>query len=63
MALPPETAGVLLTGESAGSVVEGSLAVLGSQRSEGGFTIYRIVFKVVQAVCHGVQGSVSRCVR
>ena len=57
MALPPETAGVLLTAESAGSVVEGSLAVLGSQRSEGGFTIYRIVFKVVRAVCHGVQGS------
>ena len=39
--------GLLLSWESAGSVVEGSLAVVGSQRSEGGFTVYRIVFKVV----------------
>lgn len=43
---PVQDAGVLLTWENVSNVVEGSLAVLGSQRSEGGFTIYRIVFKV-----------------
>ena len=42
---PAQDAGVLLSRESAGSVVGGSLGVLGSQRTEGGFTVYRIVFK------------------
>lgn len=45
---PAQDAVVLLTWENAGNVVEGSLGVLDSQRSDGGFTVYRIVFKV----CH-----------
>ena len=41
----------LLTSESAGSVVEGSLVVAGSQRAEGGYTVYRILFKVWDLYC------------
>ena len=36
----------VLTAESAASVAEGTLAILGTQRAEGGYTLYRIVFKV-----------------
>ena len=47
--------GVLLTWENAGSVVEGSLAVSGSMRSEGGYTIYRIIFKVCSSLLASVR--------
>ena len=43
---PTQDANLLLTAESAGNAVEGSLAVLGAQRAEGGYTVYRLVFKV-----------------
>lgn len=43
--------GLLLTRESAGSVVAGSLILAGSQRAEGGFTIYRMLFKVRVGDC------------
>ena len=46
MASTEQDSGVVLTWESAASVASGSLAVAGSRRSEGGFTVYRIVFKV-----------------
>ena len=45
MTAPTQDTNLLLTAESAGNVVEGSLAVLGTQRAEGGYTVYRIVFK------------------
>ena len=50
MALTVQDPGLLLTRESAGSVTAGSLILAGSQRSEGGFTIYRILFKVATFV-------------
>ena len=59
---PVQDAGILLSWESAGSVVEGSLGVLGSQRSEGGFTIYRVVFKVFKPKFLCVRVSMCVCV-
>ena len=46
-----QDAELLLTRESAAHVLAGSLGVLGSQRAEGGYTVYRIVFRASGVSC------------